>query len=153
MRISCAQAGLRGFGKSQDDLLFNLENGSCCGWALITKERRGRWGLSGDGKVAYSWVQRGSGEVGRALAWPSTQAVHVALQSDSWCFALPFGRCHDLAAFSLCAVWELEHGGPEEKDIESFATPGSPHGWVNRSRVLLGVARFGRVCWLGSGVG
>lgn len=98
-------------------------------------------------------LQRGSGEVGRALAWPSTQAVHVALQSDSWCFALPFGRCHDLAAFSLCTVWELEHGGPEEKDIESFATPGSPHGWVNRSRVLLGVARFGRVCWLGSGVG
>lgn len=72
----------------------------------------------------------GSGEAGRALAWLSAQAVHVVLLNDSWCFALPFGRCHDLAAFSLCSVRELEHRGPGEKDLESFATPGSLHRWA-----------------------
>lgn len=81
MRVSCAQAGLKGFEKSPDDLLFNLENGSYCGWALVTKESRGRWGLSGDGKVAHSWVLAAGirrGWEGSGLAFNTGSACGVA---------------------------------------------------------------------------
>lgn len=62
-------------------MLFNLENGSFCGWALVTKERKGGQGHSdngnGNGIAAHSWVpmRAESGEDGRALAWPLTQCV------------------------------------------------------------------------------
>lgn len=62
------------------------------------------------------WAQS---EDGRALAWPWPQAVHVVLQNDSFvssqCCALPLGRCHDRAAFSLCrgaGTQRARRGGP-----------------------------------------
>lgn len=98
MRANSPKAGPRGSVERSDDLCFHLENGSHCGWALMTKRNEGRAFVTKI-RLPVAGCPRGWDQERPGLA----DAVHVVLQSDSLidsqCCALSLGTCNDLAAF------------------------------------------------------